>query len=227
MSLIAPDILAEGRDFTIGFCAVGATVGLLIWLTGWRLHRFWIVLVATVTAGIFGLLKAPVVGVQPLLAGLLLAVAAGLLALALVRVIAFAAGGIAAVYGVRLLSPAPWQEPLICFLGGGLLGLLLFRWWTMVLTSFAGTLLMGYFGIWLAEDLGYIDALAFVQVQEPMVNPVFAAVTLAGAAIQLLVDRKLLRRRSDDSDYGQGGLGWRKSYNQGRLIGRRPYRRAG
>jgi len=66
------------------------------------------------------------IGVQPLLAGLLLAVAAGLLALALVRVIAFAAGGIAAVYGVRLLPPAPWQEPLICFLGGGLLGLLLF-----------------------------------------------------------------------------------------------------
>src|SRR5205085_3044818 len=95
-------------------------------------------------AGIFGLLSPPAGRLPPLVLGLLLAVAAGVLALALVRVVAFAAGGAAAWLAVHTFAPPAWDEPLVCFIVGGLAGLLLFRVWTMVLTSFAGTLLMSY-----------------------------------------------------------------------------------
>ena len=74
-------------------CGVGIAVGLLLWLFGWWGHKFWIVLATTVVAGIAGLSSARSAGVQPFVAGLLLAVAAGLMALALARLMAFIGGG--------------------------------------------------------------------------------------------------------------------------------------
>ena len=55
MHLVAPDILAEGHGLSSALSAAGLVLGLLLWLFGWRAHRFWIVLIATVSAGISGL----------------------------------------------------------------------------------------------------------------------------------------------------------------------------
>ena len=49
------------------------------------------------------------------------------------------------------------------FVGGGLLGLLLFRWWMMALTSLSGTLIAVYCGLSLMHRLGKIDALAWSE----------------------------------------------------------------
>ena len=144
MHLLAPDILDVAKDLPVAVMASALGVGLLLVVTGWAWHRFWIVLVTTVVAGVTGLNIGPSYGMKPLVAGLLLAIAGGQLALALVRVVVFAAVGIAAAMIVHSFAPANWDIPLGCFLAGGLLGLLLFRLWTMVLTSFAGSVLMGY-----------------------------------------------------------------------------------
>ena len=96
MSIFDPEILQELCGLSVGLCVTGAAVGLLLWLTGWWLHRFWIVLATTALAGILGLASGSVHGVQPLIAAVLLAIAAGILALALIRLVAFAAGGAAA-----------------------------------------------------------------------------------------------------------------------------------
>ena len=69
MQLILPDILAEARGFTVAFSVAGLSVGLLLWLFGWWGHRFWIVLTATLGAGIWGLYSGKFYGVQPLAAG--------------------------------------------------------------------------------------------------------------------------------------------------------------
>src|SRR6202022_2047235 len=163
--LLTPDILTDGRELSAGLTAAGLVIGLALWLTGWWGHRFWIVLVATVMAGIFGLLSSPAHQVQPLIVGLLLAVAAGVLALSLVRLVAFAAGGAAGWLAVPAVAPPPWDGVLICFLAGGLVGLLLFRLWMMALTSFAGSLLMAYSGLCLADRLGKLDAVAVAEGQ--------------------------------------------------------------
>src|SRR2546429_98558 len=121
MHLFAPDLLEEARGLSVPVCALGIAVGLLLWLLGWFGHRFWIVLGTTLLAGVAGLYSGRLYGLQPMVTGILLAISAGLLALALVRFLAFAAGGAAACLVAHAVAPA-WNEPVICFLAGGLAG---------------------------------------------------------------------------------------------------------
>jgi hypothetical protein len=204
MQFLAPDILAEARDLSTAVCVAGLVLGLLLWLWGWRGHRFWVVLSATVTAGVLGLYSGPDLGMQRLVAGLLLAVAAGALALALVRLIAFAAGGLVTWLVVRAVAPG-WddlQGQLICLLAGGLVGLLLFRVWMMALTSAIGTVLMGYAGLCLAQHLGQLDCVAWSEENAGLLNVGGAAVALLGLAVQLLLDRRRrLRDRIEEIAY--------------------------
>jgi hypothetical protein len=194
MSLLAPDILEEARGLSPALTILGLLLGLLVWMFGWRGHRFWIVLATTIVAGLFGLTAGPEYGTTPVIAGVLLAVAAGVLALALVRVVAFVAGGVAGFLLLRELLPT-WNEPLVSFLAGGLVGLLLFRLWTMVLTSLAGTLLLAYSGLILADQQGKLNAVALAENQAMLLNWACAALVVLGVVVQFVLDRKLGRKR--------------------------------
>src|SRR5437763_14657698 len=144
MFLLAPDILAIARDLSAGVSGAGLAVGLVLWLVGYRGHRFWLVLAVTLTGGFVGLAYGPDFGLQPLVGGLLVAVSAGTLALALARLLLFGAGGVAALALARQLVPS-WDEPLVFFLSGGLVGVVLYRFWVTALTSFDGTLVLRLF----------------------------------------------------------------------------------
>ncbi|HJZ91876.1 MAG TPA: hypothetical protein VKE40_13465 [Gemmataceae bacterium] len=157
MHLIAPDVLAEARGLSVGVCGAGIGLGLLLWLFGWRWHRFWTVAGVTVAGGLYGLSTGQATGGHVLALGLLLAVAAGLLALELARLFAFGAGGTAVWLGVGALFPNA-QELGVFFLAGGLAGILFYRLWMMALTSFLGTLLAGHAGLVLADTLTAFDA---------------------------------------------------------------------
>src|SRR5262245_17173655 len=117
MHLIAPDILEAGKDLSVAACGVGMGIGAAIWMLGGLSQRFWMVMLITLGAGVYGLSIGDAFGVQPLVAGLLLAVAGGLLALSLVRVAAFVAGGVAGcILAEQLLTR--WHEPFIFFFVG-------------------------------------------------------------------------------------------------------------
>jgi hypothetical protein len=199
MRLIAPDILAEGRGLSAAICALGIVVGLLLWLFGWRAHRFWIALVATAAAGLSGLHSGPRNGVPPLVASLLLAVAFGLLALALARVAAFAAGGLAAWMLAHAIVPQ-WDEPLLWILAGGLLGLWMFRQWTMMVTSAAGTLLMGYSLVWLLEPFAQVNPAAWASQHSTMLDWSCGAVAAGGVLAQWLLDRRRALRNKQKEE---------------------------
>src|SRR5262249_48908742 len=145
MDILSPeflaDLLSEGRGLSPAIPGVGLGVGLLLWLMGSRGHRFWLSMAVTLTAGIIGLHTAPPppLGVQPLGGGLLLAVCAGALALALVRLLVFAIVGVGSLAVAQAVTPG-WNEPVVFFLAGGLIGVVFFRLWVMALTSLAGTL---------------------------------------------------------------------------------------
>src|SRR5438105_14071383 len=115
MRLIDPDFLTEACGLSPAITGGAFALGLLIWLFGWWGHRFWIVLAMTASAGIIGLSLGPDYGGRPSLAGLLLAVASGVMALALVRVVVFAAGGLAG-WGVAHLFFPGWGDVVVCFL---------------------------------------------------------------------------------------------------------------
>ncbi len=193
MQALAPDLLADTRELSAAVSAAGLVLGLALWLFGWRGHRFWVVLTATLAGGIAGLSRSPAYGLQPLVAGLLAAVAAGVLALALARVVAFAAGAAAALVVVGAAVPA-WDQPLVTALVGGLLGVSLFRLWAMALTSAAGTLLIGYAALSLLDRLGTLDAVGWAGENSVLLNWLWASVSLLGLLAQFLLERRRVRK---------------------------------
>lgn len=188
MTLIHPDILAEARGLSVGAAGFAFLVGILLWGFGWRWHRFWIVFGVTLAAGLIGLNAGRVVGGQVLAVGVLLAVTAGLMALELARVLAFVAGGIAAWIAVQSVLPAA-REMWAVFLCGGLLGLLLYRLWTMLLTSSAGALLAMYAATVLGDVLFQNDAVTFAKNNIAALNATGLVLAFAGVVVQHLIAR--------------------------------------
>jgi hypothetical protein len=187
MHLIAPDLFAEVSRLSWGACAIGVALGVLVWLTGWWQHRFWVVASLTAAAGIAGLQSARTAGVQPLVAGLLAALAAGYLAMELARLLAFAGGGVACSLLLRTFVPT-LHEPLLAFLAGGLIGVLLFRLWTIVLTSLLGTLVASYAGLGLAGHWLKLNGAEVVAQKSGLLNAAVGAGTLLGVLVQGKID---------------------------------------
>jgi len=193
MGAVEPEVLREGLLLPPAVLAAGLVLGLLLWLLGGWGHRFWIVLLTTLLSGVVGLVYGPEFGIQPLVAGLLVAVAAGALALSLMRLGVFLAVGCAALSAARFAAPS-WNESLACFLLGGLLGVVLFRFWIVVLTSAAGALLLTHAGLCLVGRFARTDVIAWSREQAPLVNWGVGAVIVLGVLLQFLVQRRLKNR---------------------------------
>jgi hypothetical protein len=227
MHSVDPEILETAIGLSTGVCGSALFLGILLWVFGWRAHRFWIVLSVTAGAGLVGLYSGQARGVQPILCGILLALAAGFMALALVRILAFTAGGVATWLVVARLAPQ-FQESLFCFLSGGLVGLFLFRLWTMVLTSSAATLLMVYSGLCLAVKFANLDAIGLAQRQGTMLNIVCGGIVLVGVVMQYVLERaagkakrgKPAKRKPAALKESEPGSAWR-------WLGERMLRQAG
>jgi hypothetical protein len=193
MNAVASDILEEVRQLPPFMLAAGLAIGLLLWLYGGRGHRFWLVLAMTTAGGVFGLHFGAAYSLQPLVAGLLLAVTAGALALALARVILFVAGGAACIWLARTIAPS-WDEPALFFLVGGLLGVLLYKVWVTALSSLAGALLIAYSILGLLSHFGMDGLPAWADQQAPLLNWICAATAVLGLLTQLLMERRRVRR---------------------------------
>ena len=199
MNLIATDILAELCGLSLGLILALLPIGAVLILFGWWSHRFWIVLTTTVTAGIFGLLEATTWRAQPIVVGVLLAIAAGVLALALVRVITFAAGGLVTVYLAHFAFPT-LQQHVIVFLVGGLICLLIFRWYFMALTALAGSIVLAHGLLALLHYHESLDAVAWADENLVLLNVLCGLTAAFGFAFQFLFDRWRRRREERDQE---------------------------
>jgi hypothetical protein len=199
--LFAPDILAEGRGLSAGVCVAFLLLGAFLWLWGGRTHRFWISAGATLVAGWVGVTLGPTWGMQPLVAGLLLAVTAGALSLSLARLVVFAVGGLIAHTLCQQIAPG-W-EPVACFLAGGLGCILLYRFCITALASLAGTLLLGYGALWLADGQGLLDAVAWTGHNAPLLNWACLVVVVMGILSQYLLERRRSRKAGGKDKAGK------------------------
>jgi hypothetical protein len=199
MKLLATDLLNLTRELSPLLSAGGFALGLFLWSFGAATHRFWLALLVTLTAGVAGLQLGPYYDIQPLVAGLLLALAAGALALSLVRVLLFVMGGVVALVLVRTLN-AGWNE-LVCFVCGGLAGVFLYRWWITVLSSFTGSLLMVYAALSLLDRLGKLQSVPWAEKNWQLLDWGIAVLTLMGILVQFLLHRRRQRR---DKGKGKG-----------------------
>jgi len=192
MEMVLPDILGDLRQLSAIFSVAGLLIGLVLWLAGWWTHRFWVVLSLTVLGGIWGLNHAADLRAAPLFAAIGVGLATGLLALTVIRLGAFFAGGVAALVLVQAWSPS-WDQPLVSFLAGGLAGWFLFRYWTMALTSLAGVLLMVHCGLALVDKIGKLDAVAWTETRATLLNIVCLVLTAGGFLVQIAAE--WLRKR--------------------------------
>src|SRR5262252_464151 len=100
---------------------------------------------------------------------------------------------------IHVLTPL-WDQPLLCFLVGGLFALLLFRFWTMALTSFVGTILLLYSGLALGDKLDQLDSVGWAQNQGITLNWTCAVVTLTGFVVQFFLERRRNHKRRDKEE---------------------------
>lgn len=183
MQLIITDILNEGRGLSLTAIITALVLGLLLWVFGWRAHRFWIVVGVTVTGGLYGLSAGQASGVNMIAMGLMLALSAGLLALELARVFAFLAAGTVVWLAVGAVFPQG-RELWLVFLAGGLVGILFYRLWTMTLTSFLGTIIAVHAILILLGEIAKLDAVSFAHNNATGLNIGVALLSAMGLAIQ-------------------------------------------
>jgi hypothetical protein len=214
MHLIAPDILAEARGMSGAMAGTACVLGIALWLFGWRWHRFWVVAGVTLGAGLIGLNAGKTSGGQVMAVGILLAVAAGMMALELAKVLAFVAGGIGAWLAVQWVLPQA-QELWAVFLSGGLFGLLLYRLWTMLLTSLMGALIAGHAALLLLEGPLKFDAVAWSGAHLVALNGVIVALVVLGIIVQATQssdeaptkDEKAEEKKPKKDDHGHADHG--------------------
>jgi hypothetical protein len=199
MQLLAPDILKDVRQLPVLLPLVGLLAGLLLWLQGGRGHRFWLGALLTLSAGLLGLIYGREYGTQPLVAGLLLAVAAGVMSLSLLRPLLFVLGGLAGLGLARAVAPGG-HDTLVAFVSGGLAGVLFYRFWVVLLSSMVGTLVIAYSGLGLVDRLGKLDSAAWAAQNAPLINWGLASGAVLGVLVQFLLERR--RRRTEHNAEG-------------------------
>jgi hypothetical protein len=233
MQLIAPDILAEARGLTGAMLGTVCVLGCALWLFGWRWHRFWIVSGITLAAGLLGLTAGRSAGGTQIMAvGILLAVAAGMMALELAKVFAFVAGGCGAWLAVQWVFPQA-QELWAVFLSGGIFGLLLYRVWTMLLTSLGGVLLACHSGLLLLEPVLHFDAVKWVDANQAAFNGVAVGLTVLGILLQAVAapeeegdegakdqkpEKKPEPKKEPEADKEKPAPWWRKLFTSGKAA---------
>jgi hypothetical protein len=198
MHVISPEVLADAKGLSIGATAFFLFVGLLLWGFGWRWHKFWLVFAITLTAGLLGISAGRTAGVQVLVVSVLVSIAAGMLALEIAKIVAFLTGGTAAWMAAQAVMPEA-HELWAVFLCGGLIGVVLYRLWTMLATAFAGVLLIGHSALLLAEVCGLLKATEFATKHTVAINAWAAVSSVIGVLIQSWTGRSV------DAEVGEGG----------------------
>jgi hypothetical protein len=210
MHLIAPDILEEARGLSPAVAGTGLAIGLFLLLFGWRWHRFWTVVADTIAGGLYGLSTGQAQGGHVIILGIMVALAAGLLALELARIFAFVAGGMAVWLAAGGLFPKA-QELWIAFLAGGLAGVLFYRLWTMVLTSFIGSLVAGHSGLVLAHSTSKFDSITWARQNDFALSLGVLALSVVGVLLQGAQDRwrRLREKKREEEERGDEEVrGW-------------------
>ncbi len=193
MQLVAPDILAEVARLSFGAVCCGFLLGLLLWFTGWMKRTFWFALASTVGFGLYGLYLGRASGTHPLVTGLLLGLSAGVLSLELGRLVAFVSGGLAVAVALQTFVPS-FPEPLLAYLVGGLVCVVLFKLWTLAVFGFVGMMLLTHCGLILGSRFLKMDVITLAKTKAPLLNALVAIGSIAGVLLQSRFEARLATR---------------------------------
>jgi hypothetical protein len=187
--VISPEVLSEAKGLSVGATGFFLFVGLMLWGFGWRWHKFWTAFTITLLAGLLGLTFGRAAGLPLLAVALGVAVVCGVLAMELAKILAFLTGGVAAWLGAQVVLPQA-QELWAAFLFGGLIGVLLHQFWTMLATSFVGTVLVGHTVLLFLDQLGLVKDAEFAGQYAAAINGWAAVSTIVGVVVQAKTAKK-------------------------------------
>jgi hypothetical protein len=194
MQVLSPDVFADVLELPLAALGIIAALGAAIALTGWRWHRFWLTITVSLVSGLIGIRQASVWGIeQPVMAGVLLATAAGCLALSLARVGMFLAYGLTIWYAMKRIAPLH-AVPAFCICVGGLFSVLFYRFCIVLLTSAFGSLLLCYGGLAALQEKNIFSVSSWLQEQPLMGTAVWAGLTLFTLLLQLYFWRRAKQR---------------------------------
>jgi hypothetical protein len=221
--LIQTDLLADVRTLPLAALIVVTIVSLGLYVSGWLVYRFWLAVAATFIGGLIGLQLAPTYGLQPVVGGLLAALAAGCVALALGRIGVFLIYGLLCTRLVREYAPR-FDVPMACFLSGGLTSVLAYRLAVRLLTCAVASVGLIYGGLVLAEKVVRFDSVkTFAKMPANQLNLIFAGVVAGGVVAQVIVehywgryqknkkDQQAMRQKQQAAKPATGGSGGGKS----------------
>ncbi len=83
-----------------------------------------------------------------------------------------------------------WDEPLACFVVGGVLGIVFFKFWVQAIASLTGTLLVSYSGLGLLARLARVDVISWAEKNGPLLNWGILSVAVLGILVQVLVQKR-------------------------------------
>ncbi len=195
MQVLTPDVFADVLELPAAALLIMVALGVLLSLTGWLWHRFWLTICVSLIAGLIGIRQAPAWGIaQPIVAGILMAAAAGCLALSLARVGLFLAYGLGAWYAMKRLSPE-LAIPAVCICIGGLFSVLFYRFCVVLLTTILGSLLLGFGGLALAQQNQWFPVKTWLLEQSLLVHAIWGGGVLLTLMLQLYFWRAAKRRQ--------------------------------
>lgn len=195
MQVLSPEVLADVLELPSVALMVLMGLGASLALTGWRWHRFWLTISVSLICGLVGLRQAQAWGIQqPIVAAVLLATAAGCLALSLARVGLFLAYGLATWYAVKRLAP-PYAIPAVCICLGGLFSVLFYRLCVVLLTSVVGSTILGYAGMAYAQQQNWYPMKTWLAEQTLAAHGSLATLCLVTLMLQLYFWRRNKKRK--------------------------------
>ncbi len=190
MHLVASDILYDAHGLSVTACIIGIVLGVVLGLTGWLARRFWVVLGATLGGGLAGLLYGRSYDIQPMVAGLALALTSGILAVFLIRFIVYVTVAFTCLFAVHMKFPQV-DYPGLVLLVGGLFGLYLYRFWIMSITATLGGLLTVYSVVCLMDGLSTRDIVDWAERNANLLNLSCAGAIAALVFVQFFIDQKI------------------------------------
>lgn len=196
--VIQTEVLAAARGMSSALLGTLATVGLALWLFGWRWHRLWITAAA-------GLASATVAwhwsetwtSTPRVVSAVVLALAAAGIAVELVRVAVFLVGAFLTFWLIQAAAGQFHDVWLLCPLGG-LLALLLFRYGWMLFTSVVGTLVTVHALLLLAENVGGMDAQVWATKYAQPLTIALGVWVLLGFILQVWMDRLATQKPQEE-----------------------------
>lgn len=198
MEILSPEVVTDILELPLPALLAMMGAGLLLSITGWKWHRFWLTMCVSLIAGLIGMRQSTAWGIsQPVVTGVLLAAAAGCLALSLSRVALFLAYGLTCWYAMKRMSPV-YAIPAICICAGGLFSVVFYRFCVVLLTSTIGSVVLCYGAVAYVEQQKWYAALNWLKEQSLAAHAALAGVTLVALLIQLAISRKNKKKKLTD-----------------------------